>query len=601
MLPSAMDVYRITLSSRRHGMLSSILFQLLSYSGLGRALKSSADYWIESLPGLSPSIDQASLYGILYHQYAGNIEVDSTAQNTLFFWLIRSQINQPRDKLIIWLNGGPGCSSMDGMFMEFGPFQATKDNVLELNQNAWSRNAHLLFVDQPAGTGFSTVASYDVDQVSATNRLLTFIENFFAIFPEFRKAEIYIGGESYAGIYVPYLANEILKRKESQNLNPPDLDLRGLIIGNGWIDPLSQYPAYYDYAVQNNILSGEYAKWALQDIASCRKAFEIDKPKIYHASCDMIVERVIYQSRAGNQPCINMYDIRLKDSQPNMDCGLSEWPKALPHVTEYLRRPDVTKAIHATLKTIPWMECDNRVAGALRNDQSPPSIGLLPYILSKIPVLLFSGNKDLICNHVGTEMMLANLTWNGETGMSNNSVKYDYVMNNKTIGMWQTSRNMTYVLFYDASHMPAVDSPEGVFSMMNRFMGVHDTSRGVSMLVDPFYSNTTYPTWSSPTSVPSAETVQVYYGWVGVVVAILIMTLFVCVLALVYIRSRKRSGKGGSNWHELQATEEYEDQEQMFDSDQYLGPHINGVRKSTSPTNGRVMNHNGGPRFEIDD
>ena len=108
----------------------------------------------------------------------------------------------------------------------------------------------------------------------------------------------------------------------------------------------------------------------------------------------------------------------------------------------------------------------------------------MPYILSKIPVLLFSGDKDLICNHMGTEMMLTNLNWNGGTGMSNNSIAYDYILNNKSVGTWQSSRNLTYVLFYDASHMPAVDNPEAVLDMINRFIGVHDTYGGSSMLVD---------------------------------------------------------------------------------------------------------------------
>ncbi|TPX35038.1 hypothetical protein SmJEL517_g02409 [Synchytrium microbalum] len=476
--------------------------------------------------------------------------------------------------------------SMDGMFMEFGPFSVNASKVLEINQNSWGRNAHLLFVDQPAGTGFSTADQYDLTQDSATKRFMVFLENFYSIFPEFKRSELYIGGESYAGIYVPYLANEILKRREAATLIPPELDLKGIIVGNGWIDPLPQYLSYYDFATKNGILGGEYAKYARADIENCKRAFSKGGPKIHYDTCDMIMERVLLQSRAGNRPCINMYDIRSKDSKPNGDCGLSEWPKSLPYVTEYLGRADVLTAIHTTKKT-KWTECDDKVGSSLRSDPSLPSSVLLPYLTSKIQVLLFSGDQDLICNHMGTELFLSNLTWNGATGMSN-ATTYSYLIDDVNIGSWQSSRNMSYVLIYGASHMPAVDVPVAVWDMLNRFIGVVDTSRGTSLLLDPSGSPSPIPS-SAPQKGP-----QVYYGWVGIVIAILIMSLFASVLILVYIRARRRRGakdtRRGEDWHELRGAED-DEEEEMFDADRYLDDDNSAGRKG---------NGGGVARFEID-
>lgn len=115
--------------------------------------------------------------------------------------------------------------------------------------------------------------------------------------------------------------------------------------------------------------------------------------------------------------CINIYDVRLSDTAPA--CGMN-WPPTLAPTYEYLHRPDVRKALHANDQAKPeaWVECNNRVSSGLSADKSDASVVLLPGLLEKgIKVMLFAGDQDLICNHIGIERLVDNLQWGGAKGL----------------------------------------------------------------------------------------------------------------------------------------------------------------------------------------
>ncbi|KAF9178779.1 Cell death protease [Haplosporangium sp. Z 767] len=131
-------------------------------------------------------------------------------------------------------------------------------------------------------------------------------------------------------------------------------------------------------------------------------------------------------------------------------------------------------ALHANGSELPWHECNGRVNSALRFDNSAPAVTLLPDILKKTKVLLFSGDKDLICNHIGTEYLISNMTWQGARGFEA-APKVDWTVENEPAGVWREARNLTYVLLYNASHMVPYDAPLAALDMMNRFMGLDPT------------------------------------------------------------------------------------------------------------------------------
>lgn len=124
--------------------------------------------------------------------FCRHIEVDPEHNGNLFFWHFQNRHIANRQRTVIWLNGGPGCSSMDGALMEVGPYRLKNDTTLEFNDGSWDEFANLLFVDQPVGTGFSFVNSNkylrELDQVG--EHFLVFLEKFFKLFPQYEDDDV---------------------------------------------------------------------------------------------------------------------------------------------------------------------------------------------------------------------------------------------------------------------------------------------------------------------------------------------------------------------------------------------------------------------------
>jgi carboxypeptidase D len=266
-----------------------------------------------------------------------------------------------------------------------------------------------------------------------------------------------------------------------RNRNHPQdpWNIKGLLIGNGWISGPDQYPAYLSYAYEHNLLQrgSSAANEVEMQQAICTQALsDGGKDKVDVPECEAILQKILratQQQKDGKTMCYNMYDTRLLDEYPS--CGMA-WPPDLEEVTPYLRRDDVISALHVNLdKRTGWQECNGAVGSEFTVRNSVPSIKLLPDLLKEIPITLFSGDKDLICNHKGTEDLINNLEYNGGKGFELNGVtapRHDWVFEGEPAGIYQSARNLTYVKFYNSSHMVPFDYPRRTRDMLDRFMGV---------------------------------------------------------------------------------------------------------------------------------
>ena len=210
---------------------------------------------------------------------------------------------------------------------------------------------------------------------------------------------------------------------------------------------------------------------------------DLNKPggtdKVDLPECETILQEILRVSEKDGQ-CYNMYDLRLRDSYPS--CGMN-WPPDLKQVTPYLRRQDVKDALNINKdKTTGWTECSGSVSSNFNTVNSRPSIQILPEILKTVPVLLFSGDQDLICNHLGTEELIHNMEWNGGKGFELSpgtwAPRRDWTFEGEPAGIYQEARNLTYVLFYNSSHMVPFDYPRRTRDMLDRFLGVDIASIG---------------------------------------------------------------------------------------------------------------------------
>lgn len=125
-----------------------------------------------------------------------------------------------------------------------------------------------------------------------------------------------------------------------------------------------------------------------------------------------------------------------------------------------------------------WTECSGGVSGSFRARNSAPAIEILPSLLEHMPILLFSGDQDLICNHLGTEEMIHHMTWLNGTGFEDPpgsgtwAPRQPWTFEGEPAGFYQSARNLTYVLFYNSSHMVPFDYPRRTRDMLDRFVGV---------------------------------------------------------------------------------------------------------------------------------
>lgn len=226
------------------------------------------------------------LFGELYTDdiYSGYLST-KIPENELFYVYFPSQNSPSTSPLMLWLNGGPGCSSLFGMLSEVGPVISPNFSKKFIrNEYSWNKNANLLFIEQPAGVGFSKTNDPDfywTDDVNAEN-LFYGIKDFFNLFEDLKGRNFYVSGESYAGVYIPFLTKYILEDKEDDKIN-----LKGVLIGN----PLT----YFDTDSERSMV--EFGFW--HGIISI-ETYESFKRNCPHLNDELIPEENNYSNNILN-------------------------------------------------------------------------------------------------------------------------------------------------------------------------------------------------------------------------------------------------------------------------------------------------------------
>jgi carboxypeptidase C (cathepsin A) len=168
-----------------------------------------------------------------------NVSEGGGAGKHLHYYFIECENGDPETKpTVLWFNGGPGCSSLDGWSYEHGPFRinATESGTsLYRFDYTWAGLANMLYIEAPVGVGFSY--SDDTSDYGKCNDDNTALDNlhavefFYKLFPEHKPNDLWITGESYAGVYVPTLAEAILFAMGNDTYT--GARLAGIAVGNG--------------------------------------------------------------------------------------------------------------------------------------------------------------------------------------------------------------------------------------------------------------------------------------------------------------------------------------------------------------------------------
>ncbi|XP_057748957.1 serine carboxypeptidase-like 40 [Arachis stenosperma] len=329
---------------------------------------------------------------VKFSQYGGYVTVDKSNGRAFYYYFVEAQNSKDTLPLLLWLNGGPGCSSLAyGAMQELGPFRVNSDGkTLYKNRYSWNYAANVLFLESPTGVGFSysnTTSDYKTngDKKTAADNYL-FLVNWLERFPEYKDREFYISGESYAGHYVPQLAHTILyhnKRAKRTIIN-----LKGILIGNAVINDDTDNKGMYDFLATHAIISDQTASDIEKfcDFSSSKTTSECDDAS-YEA------DKNIYY--------IDLYNIYAPDCKNN---NLTAYPKKPSIVTDpcsesyvhaYMNREDVQEALHANVTKLvyDWELCSN-VIGRWGDSSSTVLPLLHEFLNNNLRVWIFSGDID---------------------------------------------------------------------------------------------------------------------------------------------------------------------------------------------------------------
>ncbi|KNA12226.1 hypothetical protein SOVF_127870 [Spinacia oleracea] len=345
---------------------------------------------IVKLPGQPP---------VNFSQYGGYVTIDTKAGKAFYYYFVEAPItttnkNNNSLPLLLWLNGGPGCSSLAyGAMEELGPFRV-KSTGKELYRNkfAWNHVANVLFLESPVGVGFSysnTTSDYDTngDTKTAEDNYV-FLLNWLERFPEYKGRDFYISGESYAGHYVPQLAHAILQH----NTKPKStiINLKGIIMGNAVINDETDLKEMYEYFWTHAIISDEVRNDVMKH---CNFSPNANNQKIECNSAADQVEIDIQYLDVYNiyAPVCHSTNLTLKSKKLTHDLD----PCSDHYVTAYMNNPEVQKALHANVTNLfyDWQPCSAVISKW--GDSPSTVIPLLKEIMAKgLRVWIFSGDTD---------------------------------------------------------------------------------------------------------------------------------------------------------------------------------------------------------------
>uniref|UniRef100_A0A0D9Y3I3 Carboxypeptidase n=1 Tax=Oryza glumipatula TaxID=40148 RepID=A0A0D9Y3I3_9ORYZ len=418
---------------------------------------------ITALPGQPP---------VNFSMYSGYVTVDAAAGRALFYWLIEAaDVADPASApLVLWLNGGPGCSSVGyGASEELGAFRINPDGrSLYLNPYPWNRVANMLFLDSPAGVGYSYSNTTSDLLTAGDNKTAhdsyAFLVNWLERFPQYKYRDFYIAGESYGGHYVPQLSQ--LVYRNNKDVEKPILNFKGFLVGNAVIDDYHDYVGTFEYWWTHGLISDDtYQKLQVAcDFESSAHASE---------ACNKIYE--VAEAEQGNIDAYSIYTPTCKKTsflKRMLIRGNSPWlprgydPCTEKYSTKYYNLPEVQKAFHANVTGIPyaWTTCSDDLFYYWKD--SPRS--MLPIyrelIAAGLRIWVFSGDADSVVPLTATRYSIDALYLPTVTNW------YPWYDDEEVAGWCQVYQGLTLVTIRGAGHEVPLHRPRQALKLFEHFL-----------------------------------------------------------------------------------------------------------------------------------
>ncbi|KAK8115414.1 serine carboxypeptidase [Apiospora kogelbergensis] len=448
---------------------------------------------------------------------------DVAEDQHIFWWFFEARHGNPEEApLTVWINGGPGSSSMMGLFQELGPCGVDPYGEVYSNPHSWSNVSNMLFIDQPTQTGLSytkPVPGYkqggDVIELpdnicpdyvadpsscgtyshpnmtltanstegAAKNFWLT-LQGFMGAFPQYTKNGFNLATESYGGHYGPVFSAYIERRNDRLTPSTVKIPLKTLLVGNGWFDPIIGYQAFYNFTVSPGNTYG-YAPFdddtaadlydslygagnCLDQLRDCQTSGRDD---VCARADDFCADHVEYPY--GDLAGRSDYDVR----QPAPD------PFPYTFYEDYLNTPRVQRALGAATN---YTKSSRLVARAFHGT-GDDARGLdiaddLRFLLSRnVTVALYAGDADFDCNWLGVEAFAEPFFQAPSAGYADLRTS-----DNITHGQTRQAGRFSFTRVYESGHMVPFYQPLAALELFGRAIGGRDVATGRE-LAGPLY------------------------------------------------------------------------------------------------------------------
>eukprot|EP00117_Sycon_ciliatum_P001442 scpid40830/ scgid7105/ Probable serine carboxypeptidase CPVL; Carboxypeptidase, vitellogenic-like; Vitellogenic carboxypeptidase-like protein len=401
-----------------------------------------------------------------FASYAGYLTVNEKLSSNMFFWFFPAQTDPENAPVLLWLQGGPGASSLFGLFVEIGPLTATKDGAFVDMPVTWNNKYSLLFVDNPVGTGFSFTksdAGYVTNEEEMARDLHDALSQFFSIFTSYQKNDFYVTGESYGGKYIPYISQHIIEANNAGD--GVHINFKGMAIGDAWIDPLSHLPAYPDLLKQMNTIDAAQASEAERTVRNLMNATLMgDYIAAFHTmDAFMLGNMYPYPTWLKNTTgSTNHYNIQRS---------------TMPEMENYYLKPLVNDSVRRGLHVgnLPYsgsLTVEHYLLADFFNTSLPAFLSVLEADGGKYKVMLYNGQFDIVVGNQLTEAMIQAMDWAGKAEFLAAARKIWRVSeaDAEVAGYTRQGRNLRHVMVRGCGHMVPMDQPERALDMLDRFI-----------------------------------------------------------------------------------------------------------------------------------
>ncbi|XP_020105250.1 serine carboxypeptidase-like 50 [Ananas comosus] len=415
-------------------------------------------FFLLLIPFISSSSSSSSLFPLEARPtMSGYLPISSSSSSSspaLFFAFYEAQFPlSPLSStpILLWLEGGPGCSSMLGNLFELGPWLLSPSDEPSLRPNpfAWNRRFGLLFVDNPLGTGFSSAADAAAiprDQPTVAAHLWGALQGFLARNATLRARPLFLTGESYAGKYVP-AAGALIEARNARAPPSRRVNLRGVAVGNGLTHPAAQVATHAASAYFSGLINErqrrflEHLQGAAVNLTLAEKWAEASDAR------GKVLEWL--QNATG---LATLYDLTKKK------------PYQTAIVGDFLNRDEVKEALGVP-KELTWEECSAEVAEAMHEDVMKSVKSMVEELLTKVRVLLYQGVFDLRDGVVSTEAWVREMEWGGLESFLGAERKV-WEVDGELFGYMQRWGPLSHVVVSGAGHLVPADQGAAAQAMI---------------------------------------------------------------------------------------------------------------------------------------